>query len=621
MNRLSLILASSILSLSVAACDQKDVQSTPQSDQTSQAKPAAAVVDVQDEALVLFLDAQWEARTALSAEYQAYLGRKTNMDQWDDQSLEALDANRAMRERQLADIKSTFDRDYLSREGQLNYDLAIYSLENWLNLDNFRIQRFALSQFTGIHSSIPVFLANYHRIESVQDAKDYIARVRSASTRLSQAVTQLEVSAAAGYPLPAFSYPLIEQSALNVIKGAPISDGKNISVFNDFEKKVNKLDVSEEEKAALFAELTDALKGPFAEGYTDFANRVAAISSSTNVDGDQGVGTRENGEAFYNALLASYTTTDLTADEIHQMGLNEVARIHAEMQDIMATVEFEGSLQDFFEFMRTDEQFYFDNTDEGREAYLELARTYNEGMVARIDELFITKPKAPVEVRRVEPFRERAAGKAFYTQPAADGSRPGIFYANLYDMADMPIYQLEALVYHEAIPGHHMQRTIQIEMEGLPKFRQFGGYTAYTEGWGLYCELLPKEIGLYEDPYSDFGRLAMELWRAARLVVDTGLHAKGWSMDQAIGYLQENTPNPEGDTVKAIERYIVLPGQATSYKIGMIKILELRENAKEKLGDKFNIAEFHDVILTGGPLPLSVLEKQIDAYIEEKLAE
>jgi uncharacterized protein (DUF885 family) len=239
-------------------------------------------------------------------------------------------------------------------------------------------------------------------------------------------------------------------------------------------------------------------------------------------------------------------------------------------------------------------------------------------MKARLDTLFLVKPQADLVVKAVEPFREKSAGKAFYQRPAPDGSRPGTYYANLYTMKAMPVYQMEALAYHEGIPGHHMQIAIAQELQGIPKFRRFGGYTAYTEGWGLYAELIPKEIGLYDNPYSDFGRLAMELWRACRLVVDTGIHAKKWTREEAINYLKLNTPNPESDIVKAIERYIVMPSQATAYKVGMLKILELRERAKETLGEKFDIREFHDAVLKQGPLPLTVLEGQVDIWIAKK---
>ena len=223
-----------------------------------------------------------------------------------------------------------------------------------------------------------------------------------------------------------------------------------------------------------------------------------------------------------------------------------------------------------------------------------------------------------LEVRRVEAFREKAAGKAFYNRPAPDGSRPGYYYANLYKITDMPKYQMEALAYHEGIPGHHMQIAMAQELEGIPQFRKYGRYTAYTEGWGLYSEFLPKEMGFYEDPYSDFGRLAMEIWRAARLVVDTGLHDKKWTRQQAIDYLTTNTPNPENDCIKAIERYIVMPGQATAYKIGMLKILDLRADAKTKLGDKFDIREYHSVVLDSGPVPLNILEERVDDWVKSK---
>ena len=239
-------------------------------------------------------------------------------------------------------------------------------------------------------------------------------------------------------------------------------------------------------------------------------------------------------------------------------------------------------------------------------------------MKGELDAVFLTKPKADLEVRRVEAFREKAAGKAFYNRPAPDGSRPGYYYANLYKITDMPKYQMEALAYHEGIPGHHMQIAMAQELEGIPKFRKFGGYTAYTEGWGLYSEFLPKEMGFYEDPYSDFGRLAMEIWRAARLVVDTGLHDKKWTRQQAIDYLTTNTPNPLNDCVKAIERYIVMPGQATAYKIGMIKIQDLRADAKKRLGDKFDIREYHAVVLDSGPVPLNILEERVNDWVVSK---
>ena len=303
------------------------------------------------------------------------------------------------------------------------------------------------------------------------------------------------------------------------------------------------------------------------------------------------------------------------------MGLDEVARIHTEMREIMRQVNFDGDLKSFFTFMRSDPQFFYPNTDKGRAAYLAEATRVVDDMKSRLDELFYIKPKAEIYVKAVEPFREKSFGTfAYYQGPAPDGSRPGIYYANLYRMENMPKYKLEALAYHEAIPGHHMQIAIGQELEEVPKFRRFGGYTAYTEGWGLYSEFIPKEMGLYSNPYSDFGRLSMELWRACRLVVDTGLHHKRWTREQGIDYLNTNTDSTEESNIKAVERYMVWPGQAVAYKVGMLKILELRENARMALDDQFDIRAYHEVVLGNGAVPLDVLEQLVDKWIEETLA-
>jgi uncharacterized protein (DUF885 family) len=308
----------------------------------------------------------------------------------------------------------------------------------------------------------------------------------------------------------------------------------------------------------------------------------------------------------------------MTADEIHDIGLAEVARIQDEMRAIMEQVGFEGSLREFFDFLRTGPQFSYPNTDAGRDAYMADATAIIDDMRGRLDTLFITKPKADMVVKRVEPFREDTAFGAFYNSPAIDGSRPGTYYINLKDVREQPKYLQQALAYHEGIPGHHMQIALAQELQGLPKFRTLGGHTAYIEGWALYAESVPSELGLYTDPYSDFGRLSMEIFRAARLVVDTGIHAKKWTREEAVQYYLANIANPEGDIRAEIDRYIVWPGQATAYKIGMIKIQELRKKAEDELGDDFNIAQFHDVILANGSVPLAVLEQLVDDWITEK---
>ncbi len=326
---------------------------------------------------------------------------------------------------------------------------------------------------------------------------------------------------------------------------------------------------------------------------------------------EDGIWRLPDGAAYYQALLAGYTTTDMTAAEIHALGLSEVARIHGEMEKIRDKVGFRGDLKQFFEHLRTSPQYYHTT----REDYLAEVDTHVKAMEARLPAFFNTLPKAGLHVKAVEAFREKSAGKAFYQSPSPDGSRPGTYYVNLYDLRDMPITELEALAYHESVPGHHLQRAVQTELTGLPPFRRFGSFTAYTEGWGLYAEELARDMGFYTDPYSDFGRLAMELWRACRLVVDTGIHDRKWSRERAIAYLKDNTPNPDGDIEKAIERYIVFPGQATAYLIGKMKIVELRTRAQTALGERFDIRAFHDVVLQSGPVPLDILEKRVDAWI------
>jgi uncharacterized protein (DUF885 family) len=325
------------------------------------------------------------------------------------------------------------------------------------------------------------------------------------------------------------------------------------------------------------------------------------------------------GAAFYAYRLKQMTTLPLTAEAIHQTGLDEVTRIQAEMNAIRKSVGFEGSLQDFFTHLRTSDEFYFENTDEGRERYLQLARDFISGIEAKLPDYFGILPKGPLEVRRVEAFREQAGGAAHYMRGTKDGSRPGVFYAHLADMQAMSIFRLENLAYHEGLPGHHLQIAIQQELEGLPQFRTYHGYTAFSEGWGLYSEWLGKEMGFYQDPYRDFGRLTGEIWRAIRLVVDTGIHAKGWTEAEAIDYALTNSPRPAPTVKSEIRRYFNMPGQATAYKVGMLEIQRIRGKAEAALKDRFDIRDFHDQILGSGPLPMPVLEQKIDEWIAASL--
>jgi uncharacterized protein (DUF885 family) len=387
-------------------------------------------------------------------------------------------------------------------------------------------------------------------------------------------------------------------------------------LFADFQTKIGAIALDEKRREELTALAAQALREsvkPAWEAVIAWA-KLAEPQATT----DDGVWKLPDGGAYYDFLLENFTTTKLTANEIHEIGLREVARLHGEMRRIMHEVGFEGDLPEFFDFMRSDDRFYYADTPEGRAAWLADATRDLEAMRARLPQMFVTLPKAELVVRAVEPFREKSAGKAFYQRPAQDGSRPGVFYANLYRMREMPKYEMEALAFHEGIPGHHMQNAVAAEQKALPQFRRGGSFTAYSEGWGLYSERLAKELGFYKDPYSEFGRLALELHRAVRLVVDTGLHARHWTRDQTIRYHVENSPTNEDAAIKATERYILNPGQATAYMIGMLKIVELRERAAAALGKDFDVREFHDLVLRTGGVPLTVLESEVQRWIETR---
>ncbi|NNE42258.1 MAG: DUF885 domain-containing protein [Marinicaulis sp.] len=585
---------------------------------TANTETAAKPAETESERLNAWFEDKFEARLARSPMFQTFLGRKTNYDKWDNATDEFRVEGHALQMAALEEMRRDFDYDALDPNTQLSWRLAEYDIEQDDKAFPFRNHWYVFSHFRGPHSGIPPFLINQHRISTMDDAEAYITRLNGISEYLGQHQANAEAQYARGIYPPKWSYAKMIETSKNILSGAPFEDSDEPSILlADFEKKIADLDISDDERADLRERAVTALKSSMQPAYQSliamFDDQMASASN------DDGAWKLPDGEDYYAIRLEAMTTTTMSPTEIHDLGLSEVARIHTEMTEIKNAVGFDGSLQDFFEYMRNDPdgKFTYPNTDEGRAQYLADATEYIDVMRGRLDELFFTKPKAELIVKRVEPFRERAGSKAFYQRPAADGSRPGIYYANLYNMADMPSYQMEALAYHEGIPGHHMQIAISQELEDVPSFRKYGGVTAYSEGWGLYSEYIPKEMGFYDDPYSDFGRLAMELWRAARLVVDTGIHDKKWSREQAIEYLLTNTPNPEGDCIKAIERYVVMPGQATAYKIGMNKILELRERAKNELGDKFDVRAYHDVVLKNGPVPLAVLEENVDAWIVE----
>ncbi len=550
-------------------------------------------------------------------EFQTRLGIKKNYGELNDNSPEASERDLKISKEELVWLTDSVNIDALSKEALLSYKLFKQGVENNMEDYQYRLHNYPVNQMFGAQSGKPAFLINMHRIDSIPDAEAYISRLNGFNKYFVQLVENLKAREAIGVVPPTFVYDKVIQDSENILVGQPFDKSTMQSaLLEDFLKKVNKLPIDDETKMTLENQAKEALLTSVKPAYEVLISFMKEQKERAN--SDHGAWKFPDGEAFFNNALKRTTTTDLTADQIHEIGLSEVARIQEEMDAIRKKVGFEGNLQAFFQFMKTSKQFYYTQDQKGKDAYLAEAVAIIDSMKTRLDEIFITKPKADIKVKAVEPFREKSAGKAFYNRPAADGSRPGIYYANLYDMESMPTYQMEALAYHEGIPGHHMQLAIQQELEEVPMFRKFGGYTAYTEGWGLYSEFIPKEMGFYADPYSDFGRLAMELWRACRLVVDTGIHTKKWTREEGIKYYTDNTPNAELDAVKMVERHIVMPGQATAYKIGMLKILELRKKSKEALGDKFDIREFHEVVISHGAIPLNVLEDFVDEYIATK---
>ncbi|MEY3017939.1 MAG: hypothetical protein RL336_1074, partial [Pseudomonadota bacterium] len=454
-----------------------------------------------------------------SPNWQSFLGIKDNQDKWSNiDDAEAL-ASAELSQTQLAKVKADINPAHLDEQTQLSYRLFVERWQDDIDDLQWRDHDYPITQMRGTHTSVATMLINQHPIASLDDAQDYIARLNGVPALFEQLKVILLKRADKGVLAPKFTWPQMINASQNIITGAPFDEGKDSTLWADFNKKVSKLDVDDATRQQLVESAKNALLTQVKPAYESLM--VTMRDLEARATDDDGAWKLPNGADYYQHKLEQITTTKLTAQEIHDIGLSEVARIQGEMRDIMAKVGFEGDLPAFFEFMRVDLQFYYPETEEGRARYLSEATALIDNMKSRLDELFYTQPKADLVVKAVEPFREKSAGKAFYQRPAPDGSRPGMYYANLYKMSSMPTYQMEALAYHEGIPGHHMQLAISQELEGLPRFRRFGSATAYTEGWGLYSEFIPKEMGLYEDPYSDFGRLAMELWRACRLVVDT----------------------------------------------------------------------------------------------------
>ena len=565
-----------------------------------------------------FFDRVFDEAVARSPMFMAQLGIKKDTDKWDDISDARAMEDFVITVQHLAELKRSLNFELLDDQTKVSYRMFVNDAERSIEGWKWRYYNYPFNQMSGLHSEAPAFLINYHPITNVADAQAYISRLRGLALLFDQLIEGVRIRETKNIIPPRFVFPLVADSIKEVISGQPFdSSAKQSALWEDFEGKVGALkDVDTATREKLLAEARAALIGSVKPAYERLLDVLAAQQKIAT--DDDGAWKFAEGLDYYAFALRGSTTTKLTADEIHRLGLSEVARIHQDMETIMAKVGFRGDLQAFFKFIKEDPQFYYPTTPEGKAAYLKRATQIIDDMRVRLDEFFITKPQAPLVVKPVEPFREQGAAGAFYEQPSADGARPGTYYVNTVDMHGVPIFEMETLAHHEAIPGHHMQIAIAQELKGIPKFRMYGGNTAYVEGWALYTEYFPKEFGFYQDPYQDFGRLYDELLRAVRLVVDTGLHAKKWTRAQVMDYFRTNTPNPERDIFTETNRYIVWPSQATAYKIGMLKILELRELAKKQLGSAFDLREYHDLVLKNGAVPMNILEENVRAWITKK---
>jgi len=582
------------------------------------ARPAlAASASGADQQLTAFLDEAFEQELAMAPERLTRLGRKTLNDRLTDRSEAARLARLEWRRKNVAEMKRRFDPASLGEDARTSFEMWALELEREEAEYRWRGHAYIFTR-NGPHTGLPGFMINTHRVDTLGDMEAYIARVAAIGPALDGELERAQRAAAAGVRMPRFSYDQSLEEVRRLTTGAPFGEGPDTALFADAKGKIAALRkagaIDDAQAGKLTSAVSDAMTAKMKPAYDRLAAWLTADREKASVE-PQGAGALPDGAAYYNAMLRLQTTTGMSADEIHALGLAEVTRIRAEMEALKTKIGFTGTLESFFNFMRTDDQFYVSNDDAGRARYLKLADDYLAGMKAALPKYFGRIPKSELVVKQVEAYRAEPGGAAHYNSGSLSAGRPGVYYVHLSDTRATPIYEIEGTSYHEGWPGHHMQISLAQEMTGLPVFRTQAGYGAYAEGWGLYVERLAKEIGFYTDQYSDFGRLGREIWRAIRLVVDTGIHAKGWSEAEALAFYTANSPQPIGKIRSEIRRYFVTPGQATSYKVGMVRILALRETSRQALGDRFDLRAFHDTVLSGGSLPLSVLEARVDRWI------
>jgi uncharacterized protein (DUF885 family) len=622
-NKIALATLSIITGLALSACGKPDgTIVSPVNEPGASTVVNSAIQSAETAKLNEWFEDKFEQELMLSPTFLTSLGRSERQDEIDDYSEQAYEARITLKRANLAELQSAFDYTKLSDDAKLSYDLWVYMSEKALAEYEFRDNSYVFEQMNAVHSFFPQLLIALHKVETGEHMQQYLKRVSATGRALDQLIDNSKKIAEKGVRPPYFAFEAVIDESTKIITGAPFSKGDDSAIWADAQAKIavllDQTQITQSEAEKLTNNIKQALINDFKPAY----ERLIAWQKADKVNATAqalGASALPNGIAFYNERLANQTTTNLSADEIHNIGLAEVTRLRSEMEVVKAEFGFEGSLQEFFVFLRDtkdDRRLYYPDTDEGRQGYIDDATAAINKIKKVLPDYFGILPKADMVVKRVEAFREQDGAAQHYSSSTPDGSRPGVYYAHLSDMTAMPKRELEVIAYHEGLPGHHMQIAISLELENIPTFRKQSYLNAYGEGWALYSEWLAKEMpGTYQDSLSEFGRLGSEMWRAIRLVLDTGLHAKGWSEEKAIAYFKENSAITGEQAKSEVRRYLTIPGQATGYKIGMIKIQELRVLAEQKLGDNFDIRAFHDVILGGGALPMVMLERKVKAWI------
>ena len=506
-----------------------------------------------------------------------------------------------------------YDRSKLSEADALSYDILLWYLQNQMDGLKYTWHGYPVNQMFGVQSALPRFMANIHHIGSAGDARDYIERLSKFDEKFDQLLEDLKLREGKKIVPPRFTI----ERVLDEMRGFRAQPAKENVLYTSLVERINKVEgLDEGTRDKLEQQTLAQIEGSVWPAYDRLIAYFEHLDQTVTTN--HGVWMLPDGDKYYDYMLRQNTTTNLTADQIHELGLSEVARIQGEMDTILKAEGYTGgSVAERMLKLNDEERFLYPDTDAGRAQILKDYASIIEEISAGMPKYFGRLPKSAIKVERVPVFSEQGSAGAYYQGPSRDGARPGVFYVKLRSVKEHPRWAMRTLAYHEGVPGHHFQVALQTELKGVPTFRNFLGFTAFSEGWGLYAERLAWEAGYEKDPFSNLGRLRDELFRAVRLVVDTGIHRKRWSREQAIEYMMANTGNPESDVVAEVERYFVMPGQATAYKIGMLKILELRERAREKLGEKFDIRAFHDVIIGDGDMPLEILERKVDKWIAE----